>query len=130
MTANVEDLAAQVHRQAVEAAVHRSAAGLGIEPGALLDSRSFWGATQKLDPGAADFGQRVQAAMQETAESDPARFAVPSAATGAGPGAAASEQWTEEDAERATPEEIMAAIDAGLLADLGCPPPRHRRGSQ
>jgi hypothetical protein len=36
-------------------------------------------------------------------------------------------QWTETDVDRATAAQVEAAMEAGLLVDLGFPPAKRRR---
>jgi hypothetical protein len=36
-------------------------------------------------------------------------------------------QWTDEDVAAHTPAEVLKAMEAGLLVDLGFPAPRVRR---
>jgi hypothetical protein len=49
------------------------------------------------------------------------------AAKDAGLAAAGPRQWTLEDVENSTPPQTLAAMNAGLLRDLGAGPRRKRR---
>lgn len=57
--------------QAAELVLYRSAAELGVDPGAVADSRSFERALAELDPTAADFADKVKAAASRSAEANP-----------------------------------------------------------
>lgn len=136
MSASVEELAARVRHQAVETAVRRVAPDLGADADQLMDSRAFAAATSALDPDGPDFPAQVVAAVKRATETDPRFRAGSGAAAQADPPAAPAprgeRQWSDEDVERATPKEVQAAIDKGLLADLkvGNKPRRHRRRGQ
>jgi len=62
---------AKVRDTAVELAVYRSAGKAGADPDALLDSRAFLAAVKDLDPDAADFGDKVTAAIRAAVKSNP-----------------------------------------------------------
>lgn len=59
------------------------------------------------------------------------RTTAPPARSGTGEGhngaAGGNRQWTREDVARASAAEVKAALDAGLLAGLGMPPPKKKR---
>lgn len=63
--------------QAAELVLYRSAADLGIDPGAVSDSRSFERALAELDPNASDFADKVKAAATASAEANPRLRASP-----------------------------------------------------
>ena len=65
--------------QAAELVLHRAASDLGIDPGAVADSRGFARALAELDPGASDFADQVKAAATKAAEDNPRLKATPSA---------------------------------------------------
>ncbi|MFB8763833.1 hypothetical protein [Nocardiopsis alba] len=71
--------------QAAELVLHRAAGDLGIDPGAVADSRAFERALAELDPGAEDFADQVKAAATKAAEDNPrlkATSSAPSASSG------------------------------------------------
>lgn len=128
MTATLEGLAAQVHRQAVASAVRDAAPALAVRAEELLDSQSFAEAVRDLDPAGPEFATGVCAAAQAAAERDPARFRVQAPAQPVPPAADGPQQWTRERALAAPPGALAEAIDAGLLRDLGFAPDKRRRG--
>jgi len=88
---------AQARQTAVELAVYRSSSGAGADASALLDSRAFLTQVADLDPAAADFGDKVSAAIKAAIKANPKLAAGPAvvapsrqgaAATGAGTGSA------------------------------------------
>jgi len=124
MTTSVDELAGQIRAQAVEAVVRREAPALAIDADQLLDSRAFRTATGALNPASPDFTAQVRQAARTAAEAVPRfRAAAPSAPAPA----PAPQQWTLSDVEAArTPQEVMAAGEAGLLRNLGYAPRRKR----
>jgi hypothetical protein len=73
------------------------------------------------DPGySRTITEAVQAASGVTPSAAPAQ-----PAAGQTPGE--ERQWTLEDVERATPSEVAAAAEQGLLVNLGFSPRRKRR---
>lgn len=110
-----------LNERAAISAVHDAAAGLGVEGEELLDSREFYGKVTALDPGSPTYRRQVRdlvaaAAAQHGARQDPPAPQVP-----AGP-----RQWTMDDVDRSSPAELVEAMAAGLLVDLGYSPRRHR----
>lgn len=128
MTATIEGLAAQVHRQAVAAAVRGAAPALAVRTEELLDSQSFAQAVRGLDPASPEFTAGVRSAAQAAADRDPARFRVQAAPVPPPSATDGPQQWTREHALAAAPHELARAIDAGLLRDLGYAPAKRRRG--
>lgn len=113
-----------LNRRAAVTAVHAAAATAGIDADALLDSKTFYDRVTSLDPDSPGFRRQVQELVAGAApHSPPAKQAAPDqpAAT-AGP-----QQWTMSDVDNSTPAELTAAMNAGLLRDLGYAPPRNRR---
>jgi hypothetical protein len=90
---------AQARQTAVELAVYRSSSGAGADASALLDSRAFLTQVADLDPTAADFGDKVAAAIKAAIKANPKLASGPAvvapsrqgaAATGAGTGSGRS----------------------------------------
>jgi Skp family chaperone for outer membrane proteins len=125
--------------QQVENAILRNAAKHGGNGDALLDSRSFMNAVHGLDPGAADFAEKLGDAIRNAVDSgaqfkapaaEPAAPKQPTVARSGGefnsaPGG--NRQWTVEDVDRASASEVTAAQEAGLLMNLGFAPKKQRR---
>jgi hypothetical protein len=63
--------------QAAELVLYRTAGDLGVDPGAVADSRSFERALAELDPTAADFADKVKAAATASAAANPRLKASP-----------------------------------------------------
>jgi hypothetical protein len=126
---------------AAENAVLRNAAQYGANGAALADSRAFMANVAKLDPASGSFGDDLGDAIKAAVESGPRfraattsvpnepRTTAPPARSGADhSGAPAGKrQWTDADVDAATPAEVGAAIEAGLLRNLGFPPSKRRR---
>jgi hypothetical protein len=117
------DKAAKKARDAqVELAVFRSAGKHQADPAALLDSRSFLAALGDLDPGAADFTTKVEAAIDKAVKDNPKLKLAGQAPArnsaeitgGSGDGA----PITEDALKRMTPEQIVKARAEGKLAHL------------
>jgi hypothetical protein len=125
---SLEELAGQVHRQALDTAVRRCAPGLGVDPEQLLDSGTFLAAARGLDPASPGFASDVQAAAQGVVAANPGGRFTPAPPPAASPASAADPgeppQWTMEDVSRASPAELNAAIAAGQMRALGVPPAR------
>ncbi|SRR6266566_9963748 len=111
---------------ALELVVHQAAQEHGANANALLDSKQFVTGLQALEPGIVGFRERVSRAVAAAAETDE-RFRAPAAQGGAA-GTPPPEQWTRDQVKAASPAEVVAAGDAGLLRDLGYGP-RRRRGA-
>jgi hypothetical protein len=145
-----EASSAKAREASVELAVFRAAAAAQVNGNALLDSRSFVATLSGLDPAAPDFAQRVNDAITAAVEANPGwKLAAPAAtpppaqppagnqsATTAPPARSGGEhngapggnrQWTDEDADRATPAELAQAMEDGLLENLGFGAPKKRR---
>jgi len=123
MSATLESL----QRHAVATTLRLCASDAAVNPDALLDSSAFHAATQDLDPAAPTFSSDIRAAAEAAADREPGRFrtgmqaplAQSSTAAGSGP-----RQWTMDDVGRASNAEVLDAIKAGHLRDLGVPPPK------
>jgi len=129
-----EDVLTVINRRAAVAAARTEAERAGLDAEALLDSASLHSRLVTLNPDSASFTREVRALVQEAAEAAAARGMSASAAapiprfSSPAPGAARPpRQWTMEDVKRSTPAETVAAIEAGLLRDLGHGPRRRRR---
>lgn len=133
---------ARARQTAVELAVFRAAAAEQVDGNALLDSRAFVSALDGLDPSAENFGQQVKDAIAAAAESNPrykltppapaapeppAPPAVPKSGAEFGAPPQGPRQWTQEDVDRATPDQVQKAINQGLLENLGFGPRRASR---
>lgn len=68
----------------VELAVYRTAGKHGGDPDALLDSRAFLAAVKELDPKAADFAAKVEAAIKDTVAANPKLKAQPAGSARSG----------------------------------------------
>jgi hypothetical protein len=62
---------ARARTTAVELAVYKSAAKSGADPDAVLDSRGFLSSVAELDPDAADFADKVTAAIKAAVKANP-----------------------------------------------------------
>ncbi|MCZ4557979.1 hypothetical protein O4215_20670 [Rhodococcus maanshanensis] len=71
LTASVAEYQSQANEARVELAVHKLAGKHNGDPDALLDSKAFTNAVGKLDPSAADFPAKVQAAIAAAVEANP-----------------------------------------------------------
>jgi hypothetical protein len=110
---------------AAELAVHAAAAAANANAAELCDSVSFMKRVEALDPQQSGFVTRVAGEVRAAAASDP-RFRAQAAPVAGTP---EPRQWTMADVEAASPSEISAASDAGLLLEhLHVGPPRKRRG--
>lgn len=115
-----------------ELAVHLAAAANHADAARLCDSASFMETVQGLGPDTPGYVGRVEAAVRDAVKANPdySLSGLPAAPQqqGAPPAAAAPpRQWTLADVEASTPSETAAAIEAGLLRDLGHAPRRKRR---
>lgn len=110
----------------IELNVYRTAQRLGANAERLLDSRAFVDAVDALDVDPTDraaFTAAVEERVQAALKADPSLKAGPSGPpqggadfTGAGDGAV--RQLTENDLKTMTPEQIVAAQEAGQLRNL------------
>ena len=110
---------------AAELAVHAAAAANGANAAELCDSESFMRRVEALDPAQSGFVTRVAGEVRATVAAEPRFRAQPA------PGASAAppRQWTEADLDGATPQEVAAAGEAGLLVqNFHYGPSRKRRG--
>jgi hypothetical protein len=121
-----ENLAARVIETRKELGIHRAASALGVNPQTLVDSRMVQSAISAINlHEAPDLDAAIADAIKPVIEGAPQHFGIapPEAAQPADEG---PRQWTMDDVNSSTPSECAAAIDAGLLRDLGCAPRRKR----
>jgi hypothetical protein len=107
----------------VENAVLRMAAKHGAVPEALTDSRSFMNKLAGIDPAADDFSAKVENAIKEAVEANPAlkaaASAVPARSGGSvGGGTPAPGQLSREDLKTMTPAQVTKAKAEGRLNQL------------
>ncbi|MBG0560720.1 hypothetical protein [Actinoplanes aureus] len=62
---------AKARETAIELAVYKSAGKAGADPDAILDSRGFLNSVAELDPDAADFRDKVTAAIKDAVKANP-----------------------------------------------------------
>jgi len=140
--ARADEERSRARQAAVELATYRAAATLGADGNALLDSRSFVHAIEGLDPGADDFAEQVKDAITAALDTHPEWKAAPSPtpeppptappprpeptiarANGQFTGAPQQpRQWTDDDVARASPQQVVEAMQQGLLHELGAGP--------
>lgn len=142
LAAQLETANQRARQKAVELAVYRAAGKHEADADALLDSRGFANAVADLDPDAADFGDKVAEAIKAAVEANPRYKAAQAAAKAAEPekpkvvaksggefngSPGGNRQWTDEDVARATPQQVVEAMEAGLMVDLGFNPAKPKR---
>jgi hypothetical protein len=117
-----DDAVAAARAKTVELAVYRAAGKAGADADALLDSRTFLGALDGLDPAASDFGDKVVEAIKAAAKANPKLASAPKAPGKSGAeitgGTGDGERITEEQLASMSPEAIDKALKAGKLAHL------------
>lgn len=133
-----------------KATVMQVAFKAGADPDALVDSMSFMARVSALDSNSADFSDQVKSLVEaqvkdnpslamatrpsstpqaEPVAQQPAPPPLPASSGGDFSGApGGGRQWTMDDVNRATPEEVVKAINAGLLAEMGVGKSRARFG--
>lgn len=112
-----------LNRRTAVAAVQAEAARVGVDGDVLLDRKSFYDSVTALDPDAPGFRAQVRQMVAGATSSVQQNAPVaPRVASGGAP-----RQWTMQDVEKATPAETTAAINAGLLRDLGYGPRQQGR---
>lgn len=102
---------AKARETAIELAVYKTASKAGGDPDALLDSRGFLNAVAQLDPDAADFGDKVTAAIKAAVKANPKVSATP---TPKGPGKQGSDHSGAGTGDKAKPKNLTEAIAAKL----------------
>jgi hypothetical protein len=154
--ARAEASAAAARSSAVELAVFRAASQAGVNAGALLDSRTFVSTLDGLDPADQSFAQAVADKIAAAVETNPAwKAPVPAAAPAGAPQAPplapvapqppaipasgpqgafqsppppGGRQLTEADVKAMNPQDVLKAMNAGLLQQEGFGPSRaHQR---
>jgi hypothetical protein len=130
MTSFDENVLSRVMDVRAEVGIRRAVDGTGADVGRILDSRSVRDAVNAIDaPAVQDYDTAVAETVRRVIDGDPARFRMTPAQPPA-PGQQAAEgprQWTVEDVDKSTATELTAAMNSGLLQDIGCAPPRNRR---
>jgi hypothetical protein len=102
---------AKARETAVELAVYKSASKAGGDPDALLDSRGFQKAVADLDPDAADFGDKVTAAIKAAVKANPKLSTAPA---GQGPGKQGADHSGSGGGQSSKPKTLTDAIAAKL----------------
>lgn len=104
----LDEMAQMYREKTVELAVYRTAAGVGGDADALLDSRTFLTTVFALDVSADDFTAQVAAAATEAMRTNPKLRAVqeaqPAASGGqfsGGPAEPSTSEWSVDDFRRA-----------------------------
>jgi hypothetical protein len=134
LTQQLNESQAAQKQAAIELAVLRKAGTLNADSDALLDSRAFMDQVKGFDPSDSDFAANVEAAVRAAAESNPRyqvkqqRVTPPTQTSGADfSGAPSGErQWSQEDVNNATPDQLQKAMAKGLLKSLRIGPSKHR----
>ena len=129
---------ADIRQRDLRLAVLTQAPSLDANGLLLMDSLSFLRKLDGLDPAADDFSERVGEAIKAAAEANsqyrvtprPAEKPAPTIPRSGGehngaPGG--NRQWNLDDINRASPAEVVAAQEQGLLIDLGFHPKKSRR---
>jgi hypothetical protein len=113
-----------LNRRTSISAVHAQAARVGADADTLLDSKAFYDRVTSLDPDSPGYRRQLQEMVTAAAGQPPvaAQAGPAEPAAPAGP-----RQWTMDDVDKSTPKELTAAMEAGLLRDLGYAPPKKRR---
>lgn len=130
ITTKLQAAQAAERARAVELAVLRAAGRAGADGDALLDSRKFLDGLKDVDPtDATAITDAVKAAVtadpryalgtaatdgQGTTTAPPQRQASSTADFNGAPGG--NRQWNDADVDRATPAQLLKAIEDGLLA--------------
>ena len=138
--AELERQAAEIRQRDLRLAVLTQAPSLDANGALLMDSMSFLGKINGLDPSAEDFGERLGEAIKAAAEANaqyrlapapaPEQPKPPPAVARSGgehngtPGG--NRQLNLADVEHMLPREVAEAQDAGLLMDLGFAPRKKR----
>lgn len=106
----------------IELAVFRTASKHQADADALLDSRTFLTGLADLDPSAADFGSKVEAAIKAAIKDNPKlKTAGPTPVRNAGEitgGSGDGAPITEDQLKAMTPEQIVKARADGKLKHL------------
>lgn len=102
---------ARARETAIELAVYKTAGKAGGDPDALLDSRDFHKAVAGLDPDAADFGDKVTAAIKTAVKTNTKLSATPA---GQGPGKQGADHSGSGGGQNSKPKTLAEAISAKL----------------
>jgi hypothetical protein len=101
---------AKARDTAVELAVYKTAGKAGGDPDAVLDSRGFLAQVADLDPDAADFADKVTAAVKAAVKANPKLAA---ASAGQGPGKQGADH-SGGGGQKTKPKTLTDAITAKL----------------
>lgn len=101
---------AQARDTAIELAVYKAAGKAGGDPDAVLDSRGFLASVSELDPAAADFSDKVTAAIKAAVKANPKLAATPA---GQGPGKQGVDH-AGAGGQKSKPKNLAAAVTARL----------------
>ncbi|RLK13320.1 hypothetical protein DER29_4338 [Micromonospora sp. M71_S20] len=101
---------ARARDTAVELAVYKRAGKAGADPDAVLDSRGFLSSVAELDPDAADFGDKVTAAIKTAVKANPKLAAT---TAGQGPGKQGADH-TGGGGDKSKPKTLHDAVAAKL----------------
>lgn len=107
LTAQVQAAQAAARQSAIELAVFKTASTHQGDPNALLDSRTFLAKVADLDPAAADFQGKVDAAIKEAVDGNPKLKAAPVATT-----SSVDHAGGTGDSTRRTPKPLTDAVRA------------------
>jgi hypothetical protein len=112
-----------LNRRAAVAAVHAAASQVGADGEKLLDSAGFYRRVTALDPDTPGYQRQVQELVTAAAARHGQPAQQPAAPPEPDPG---PRQWTMADVDASSPSELVEAMEAGLLVDLGYNPSRRR----
>lgn len=124
LTKQIESEREAANSARVELATYRAASKHGADPDALLDSRAFTSAVNKLDPTAEDFASQVDEAIKTAVENN-SKLRVAQAAAGraggdfsAGNADSSKGQLNREQLAKLSPSERLKAAKEGRVANL------------
>jgi hypothetical protein len=119
-----EELTALVIESRTELGIRRVADAIGANAQALVDSRMVRSAIDAIDmEKVEDLDAAIAGAIKPVIEGDPQHFGIVPPAP---PATEGPRQWTMAEVEASSPAELTAAMNSGLLRDLGYAPKRHR----
>ncbi|RBQ05159.1 hypothetical protein DQE82_26800 [Micromonospora sp. LHW51205] len=101
---------ARARDTAIELAVYKRAGKAGADPDAVLDSRGFLSSVAELDPDAADFDDKVTAAIKAAVKTNPKL----SATAGQGAGKQGADHSGAGSGNKTKPKGLAGAVTAAL----------------